>query len=176
MSRNRGKKAETEHAAQLVAGIEKHFANVASLMFASATHATGDIVKALKALGTMRAAVEDAQSASKAAVAKETTDAPPIRALMADLDAFVKSQFSKSPDVLADFGLAPKKARTPTPAAKKTAAVAKREATRKARGTMGKKAKLAVKGDVVGVVVTPVHASASSSSAAGNGGSTSHGA
>jgi hypothetical protein len=176
MSGIRGKQSGTIHAGQLLAGIEKHFANVASLTFASTAHVTADIVKALKSLIAMRAAVETAKAASKAAVADEATDAPAIRALMADFDAFVKSQYSKSPDVLADFGLEPKKARTPTPAVKKAAAVAKREATRKARGTTGKKAKLAVKGDVVDVVVTPVHSSPSTSSSTGNGGSTSHGA
>jgi hypothetical protein len=157
MSRIRGQKEAATHAAELVAGLEKHFANAASLTFASATHPTADVVKALEALPAKRAAVEDAKAALKAALADETTNAPALRAFMGDVDAFVKSAFSKSPDVLADFGLEPKKVATPLTTEQLAAAVAKREATRKARGTMGKKAKLAVKGDVVDVVVTPVH-------------------
>jgi len=74
--------------------------------------------------------------------------------------AFVKATFSKSPDVLVDFGLAPKQAATPLTVEQKAARVAKGKATRQARGTMGKKKKLAVHGDVTGVVVTPVTASA----------------
>jgi hypothetical protein len=42
----------------------------------------------------------------------------------------------------------------------KAVAVAKRDATRQARGTTSKKQKLAVKGDVTGVVLTPVTAPA----------------
>jgi hypothetical protein len=59
--------------------------------------------------------------------------------------------------VLADFGISLKQ-RGPLTVEEKTAAVAKRAATRAARHTMGPKQKLEVKGDVTGVVVTPVKA------------------
>ena len=75
---------------------------------------------------------------------------------MAALVSYVKLTYSESPDVLADFGLPPKKVRTPLTAEQQAAANAKREATRTARGTTSKKAKQAVKGNVVGVSVTPV--------------------
>ena len=74
---------------------------------------------------------------------------------MNDLTAFLMATFSRSPDVLAVFGLAPRKTTTPTVQVL-AAAAAKREATRKARNTMGSKQRKAVKGAVTGVVVTPV--------------------
>jgi hypothetical protein len=55
--------------------------------------------------------------------------------------------FGASSSKLADFGFAPSK-RTPLTPAKKAAAAVKRAATRKARGTMGKKQKLAITGTV----------------------------
>jgi hypothetical protein len=48
------------------------------------------------------------------------------------------------------------KARQPLPTEKRAAATAKLRATRTARGTTSKKQKLAVKGDVTGVTVTPI--------------------
>ena len=69
----------------------------------------------------------------------------------------MKVNFSTSPDVLADFGINPK-ARTPLTVEAKAAAVAKRTATRAARHTMGSRQKEGIKGDVTGVVVTPIAA------------------
>jgi hypothetical protein len=57
--------------------------------------------------------------------------------------------------VLADFGFAPPKAATRTPE-EKAAAAAKAKATREARHTLGKSQKKTVKGNVTGIVVTPV--------------------
>jgi hypothetical protein len=49
-----------------------------------------------------------------------------------------------------------RKVRQPLATEKRVVATAKLKATRKARGTTSKKQKLAVKGDVIGVVMTPV--------------------
>ncbi len=69
--------------------------------------------------------------------------------------------FADATAMLADFGIAPPKARTPMTAEQLAARAAKAKATRIARGTTSKKQKLAVKGDVTGVVVTPVRSQAS---------------
>ncbi|HEY8038591.1 MAG TPA: hypothetical protein VIF15_02305, partial [Polyangiaceae bacterium] len=65
-------------------------------------------------------------------------------------------QFGTQADVLADFGMTPRKAATPLTVEQKAAAAAKRKATRAARGTKGPKAKLGIHGAVTGVVVIPV--------------------
>ena len=72
----------------------------------------------------------------------------PLRSQMAALVAFVKVTFGNTPDVLADFGLKPNKARTPLTISQKAAASAKRAATRAARHTMGPKQKKDIKGTV----------------------------
>lgn len=100
------------------------------------------------------------KAATKAKLAAENADMPALRIFMDAYVTFVKASFSKSPDVLADFGLNPKNVRTPLTVEEKTVAAAKRKATRAARHTMGTKQKKGVKGTVTGVVVTPITAAA----------------
>jgi hypothetical protein len=105
---------------------------------------------------SLRQAVEAADAVAKAKLAAEEAQAPALLSLMAALLQYVKLTFSGSPDVLVDFGLKPKKARTPMTAEQKAAANAKRKATREARGITTKAAKKAMTGNVVGVNITPV--------------------
>jgi hypothetical protein len=72
----------------------------------------------------------------------------------------VRTAFADQADVLADFGLPPKKVPTPLTVEQKAAAAAKREATRAARGTTSAKAKKGIKGAVTGIVMTPIVAGA----------------
>jgi hypothetical protein len=187
MSTRNTKASETARAQQLIAGMNKHYSNGPSLTFESATYTPQQIVTGLQTLIALRAAVADARSAVKAKLAAEKEQLPSIEAMMAGLVQFLTLTFSKQPDVLADFGLAQKKTRTPLTVEQKAAAKAKREATRAARGITTKKAKKAVKGDVTGVVVTPVKAvdvvnapstapSTTGTAGGATGGSTSHGA
>jgi hypothetical protein len=81
---------------------------------------------------------------------------PAHRVVMEAYASFVKAAFSQSPDVLADFGLTPRKARAQLTVEQKAAAVAKRAATREARHVMGRQQRKAVKGGVTGVIVTSV--------------------
>jgi hypothetical protein len=80
---------------------------------------------------------------------------------MSAFESFVEAAFGSSPDVLADFGII-RKARAPLTVEAKAAAAAKRASTRAARHTLGTKQKKAIKGDVTGVLVTPITASSSS--------------
>ena len=114
---------------------------------------------------SLRQAVEAAEAVAKAKLAAEESQAPALLSLMAALVQFVKLTFSGSPDVLADFGLKPRKVRAPMTAEQKAAANAKRKATREARGITTKAAKMAKTGNVVGVTITPVLADASSAAA-----------
>ena len=119
-------------------------------------HTGADHRQRLQLLVTLRQAVDAAEAVAKAKLAAEGAQAPALLSLMAALVQFVKLSFSGSPDVLADFGLKPKKARTPMTAEQKAAANAKRKATREARGITTKAAKKAKTGNVVGVTITPV--------------------
>ncbi len=150
------KGTEIATATALLAGFQKHLSNVTSLTFGSVTYTPSQIIAALQLLMNLRSAVEAAQAAAKAKLTAEEAQAPALLVVMDGLTAYVKLTFSESPDVLADFGLKPKKARTPMTAAQKAVANAKRQATREARGITTKAAKKAIKGNVVDVTLTPV--------------------
>jgi hypothetical protein len=156
--RVRTKGQQVAQATQFVAGIGKHFAGAAPLTFASAAHTPQQLLTAFEAFIGLRAAVEAARCALKARLVSEGAQAPAILVLMDGFEAFVRLTFSEQPEILGDFGLAPRKARKPLTAEQQAAAAAKRLATRKARGTLGPVQKKQVKGNVVGVVVTPVTA------------------
>lgn len=152
------KTADAARAAQMIVGLGKHFPNVGSLTIEGAARTLAQIEASLQALVDLRKAVNDARAAAKAKLAAETAQAPALRTFMDAVATVVKGSFGNSPDVLADFGLAPKKVRTPLTVEQKAAAAAKRTATRAARHTMGSKQRKDVKGAVTGVTITPVTA------------------
>ncbi len=80
--------------------------------------------------------------------------ARPLRALV---KSFVLTRFGKNSTQVQAFGFTPNR-RPKKSVEVKATAVVKAKATRKARSTMGKKQKKIVKGDVTGIVVTPVTA------------------
>jgi len=169
--------AEMARATKLIAGVNMHLANLTTLKFASADHTPAEVVTGLQKLVALYAAVEAARSIEKARLADVKANVPGLRKLMAGLVSFVMLTFSESPDVLADFGLEPKKAPTPLTTAERTVALAKRESTRAANGTTNKVTNKGKKGDVVDVVVTPVKvapvvATPTAPSTTGNGGAT----
>ena len=102
--------------------------------------------------------VDAARAATKAKVAAMAAQLPALRIIMSAFVQFLRAAFGNQPDVLADFGLEPKKAATPLTVEQKATAAAKREATRAARNTMGAVQKKSVKGTVTGVTITPIAA------------------
>lgn len=145
-------------AAQLVVGVSKHFSNATSLAFGSATYPPAEVNQRLQTLVNLRTGVTNARSVLQAQLATERAQAPALQGFVTLLVSYVRATYGQSPDVLADFGLQPKKVVKPATAETKAAAVVKRESTRKARQTMGKVQKQEVTGDVVDVVMTPVTA------------------
>jgi len=146
---------ELSLATQLIAGTKKHFATASSLAFAGATFTPAQIESSLQTIIDLLTAVNVSKAATRAKVAAWNTQAKSLLGQMAAFESFVKVTYGNSPDVLADFGLTPNKARTPLTVEKKAAAAAKREATRAARHTMGAQQKKAVKGTVTTIVTTP---------------------
>ena len=184
---NNTKASQTTRATQLLAGFQKHLATMGNLTLASVVYTPAQITTALGTLVALLAAVDTAKAATKAKLTAYEAQAPDLLSLMAALVSYVKLSFSESPDVLADFGLPPKTVKTPLTTEQQAVAVAKREATREARGTTSKKAKMSVKGNVVDVVVTPITAgppvaapsatpSAPATAVAATGGTTPHSA
>ncbi len=151
-----GKGTQAALAAQLAAGALKHFPAGTSLSVGGVTLTPAQIATQLNGYAALRTDVDTARAALSAKLAAEDAQAPAQNAFMSAFERIVRGSFGNQPDVMADFGLEPDKARTPLTVQQKAAAAAKREATRTARGTKGSKAKQAIKGNVPGVVVTPV--------------------
>jgi hypothetical protein len=151
----KGKGTVVALAEKLIAGTSKHLANMPQIMFAGSSFTPSQITARLQELVNLRSDVDAAKASTQAKLAVERANMPALRIFMDAFVAFVKAVHGTEPDVLADFGLHPK-ARTPLTVEAKTAAVAKRNATRAARHTTGPKQKKSVKGAVTGIVVTPV--------------------
>ena len=146
----------------LMAGTEKHFPN-GSFTLGNAAYTTASLVQAFKALADALTVVDAAHASARDAVTALREAETKVAPLLRDYRNFLRATFSTANAELADFGLAPPKARTPLSSEKRVAAAAKTRATRAARGTTSKKQKLAVKGDVTGVLVTPITAAGPSS-------------
>ena len=155
VTKKQGKGTVVALAEKLIAGTSKHLANLPQIKLAGGSFTPSQIIAQLQTLGTLRSDVDAAKASTKAKLAVEKTDMPALRIFMDAFVAFVKAAFGNAPDVLADFGVHPT-TRAPLTVEAKTAAVAKRKATRAARHTTGPKKKMSVKGDVTGIVVTPI--------------------
>ena len=157
MAKNKkSKNRDAALATVLIAGIQKHFGSVPSITFAGRTMTPAQLTSDLQSLVSLRNDVIAAQTAAKAKLAAEESQAPAIDATMVAFVEFVRGMFAGQPDALADFGQQPKKARAPLTAEKQAAANAKRKSTLEARGVVGSKKRKAVKGTVTGVEVTPI--------------------
>jgi hypothetical protein len=142
-------------AEQLVAGTRKHFSNAGSLMFGGGTYTPAQVEAFLQTIVDLRTAVDKAKADTKAKIEAEKAQTPSLRGRMAAYVTYVRATFGNAADILADFGLKPKKARTPPTTEKRAEAIAKTKATRTVRHTMGPKAKKKVKGTVTTIVTTP---------------------
>jgi hypothetical protein len=144
-------------AKQLIAGTEKHLTAATQVNVVGQSLSPAEITTKLQSLVTLRANVEAARASINEMLATEAAQMPALRTLMSAYVAHIKAAYVGSPGVLADFGIN-LKSRVPLTVEGKAAAVAKRKATRAARHTMGKQQKKAIKGDVSGVLVTPITA------------------
>jgi hypothetical protein len=149
------KVAALAHVQALIAGTLQHFPN-GSFTIGNVAYTTASLVQELQSLAdamlkvdTMETGARDARKALKETTAK-------VGPLERAFKRLVLAAFANATQILADFGLQAPKARKPLTGEKRAAATAKARATRKARGTTSKKQKLAVHGDVTGVVVTPI--------------------
>ena len=141
----------------LIAGLQKQLPN-GSFTLVSTVYTTAELVSSLQGLITALTAVDTAQAGAKAALVAWQAQEAKMGPIVLALKRTLLSMYANAPDTLAVFGLKPRKAPAPRTAAEKAATAAKAAATRAARGTTGKKKKLAVTGDVTGVTITPIKA------------------
>ncbi len=146
-------KRETE-LQQLVAGTQKNLPATSTVDVNGQELKQADIVAKLQGwiplyqqVDATNAPYRDAQQALQAA-------APAIRQFVGSYRQALRQVFGKGSPLLADFGLSATQQKTPTPATRVLAS-AKAAATRKARGTLGKQQRKAVKGAPVTQVTVP---------------------
>lgn len=175
------KNREVALAKQLIAGGKKNLAGVASVTLESTSYTPAQIEESLQALVDLHTAVDTAQAALKAKIVAERDRGPALRRLMTAFVGHLRVAYGNSPDIMAEFGVKPKKVRVPLTTEQQVEAVAKRKATRAARHTMGTAQKKSVKGTVTTIVSDePSKAAAPSGTAAGGptpvsgGGATPH--
>ena len=156
-TKSKGQGTVVALAQSLGAGVTKHLSNVTNVTLAGSSYTPAQITTKLQQVASLRSDVDAAKATTQAKLAAEKAQTPALRTFMSALVSYVKAGYGSAPDVLADFGIHPK-TRTPLTVEAKAAASAKRAATRAARNTMGSKQKLDVKGDVVGITVTPITA------------------
>jgi hypothetical protein len=125
---------------KLIDGFTKHLAPAATLVVKGAPVAQADIVKTLKSRSDARKATDGAESAFHNAVAAERGVLASTKPFVGDVRLAVLVQFGADPNVLADFGVAPRKPAT-LKVADKALAAEKAKATRKQLGTKGTKQK-----------------------------------
>ena len=138
----------------MIAGLQKHAPN-GQFTLGNVPYTTDalvtlflSLIAAITAVNSEQVQVRDAVTALRGV---EATVAPVYGALKRNL----RTTYGTASQTLADFGLEAIKARAPLSGEEMAAAAAKAKATRVARGTTSKKAKLGVTGNVTGVTVTP---------------------
>ncbi len=143
------------HLQAFIAGTLKHFPN-GSFTLGNTAYTTSSLVGLFQSLIDAIDAVVAAQASARDAVAAMRQVRARVAPVSMDYKRFLLATFRTATQSLADFGLEPPKAPKPRTGLQNATAAAKAHATREARGTVGKKKKLTVKGDVLGVLVTPV--------------------
>ncbi len=149
------KAAALAHVQALIAGTQKHFPN-GSFTIGTVTYTSASLVQVLTDLVSAMQAHNVAATGAKDALTAEQATQAKVDPILRAYERIVLVTFAGATQTLADFGLTPPKARTPLTTQQLAARAAKAKATRVARGTTSKKQKLGVKGDVTGVIVTPV--------------------
>jgi hypothetical protein len=143
---------------KLIVGLQKHEQTMPSLTIGGTLYKTPDVVSVLQALINSAQTVISSKATWQANIVMDDNVRAKNKAVLSGLRQSLLVAFGNSVDVLADFGMTPRKvpaARTPE---EKAAVTAKAAATRAARHTMGKKQKAQIKGSAAPPApgVTPV--------------------
>ena len=139
----------------LIAGTQKHFPS-GQFTLGNTAYTTASLVELLTELAGAYAAMSAARLNARDALTALRTEEAKVDPVIRDYVTFLRATFRNATAQLGDFGLQAPKAPTPLSAEKRLAATAKAKATRIARGTVGKKHKSTIHGDVTGVLVTPI--------------------
>jgi hypothetical protein len=131
--------------AAVIAGIKKRLQNVPSVVLAGVTYTPAALEALYENHLEAAAAVESLKAQWKAAVQAYETSSKTLAKVTFGLREIVRQMFDNAPAALADFDFTPRKTSQKSPVTQVVAAERNR-ATRKARNTLGPKAKLRIKG------------------------------
>jgi hypothetical protein len=147
----------------LLAGIQKYMPT-GTLTVLSQPETAAQVMAVIQVRLDKAQAVITARSTLHQAILDSDAEYAQTEPYVQSVRQSVQAMYVGSPATLSGFGILPKKARVPLTAAKKVLAAAKREATRKARGTMGKKAKASIVGALNGPVMVAADGTVTSAS------------
>ena len=142
-----------------MAGLQLHAQGVITITIGGVGHTVTELLATIQDDITATDATDKARATWRQSVQSERDSHEEVDPLLKGIKQYVMLQYGDTQSAsatLADFGYAPRKVPVRSPATS-VAAAEKARATRQARHTMGSEQKEAVKGDVTGVVVTPVH-------------------
>jgi hypothetical protein len=143
--RNRTKTLATDK--QAIAGVRKNLQGMSVLHLAGQTFTPASVEQHIQARVDLATRIVAAEAAWHQVVSEYRAIDRPTDVILRDLRRLVVGAFGDGSPKLADFGFVPPKQMQWTEEKKRTA-VARRAATRLARGTRGPKAKLRIKGVV----------------------------
>ncbi len=154
---------------KVIAGIAAHFTGATTFTFGGVDYKAKQIQTLLQNRIDAASATASARAKWLTAATAESKVTTEAESVLLDLKSHLVTTYGADSQIVADFGFTPKTRQT---TAKTVAtAVDKRAATRKARGTMGKKAKLKISGDTppANDSASPVSATPASPTPAANG-------
>lgn len=144
-------------AEQMLSGVQSQLLPGTSYSFNGTTWSFDQIVQVFQTVVSLYAALDIVKKQSKTALTQArqalAVELPAARQFYAGLVACLRAQFGKGNPVLSTFGIGTGAQKKPS-SATKAAAAATAKLTRKARGTLGKKQKLQVKGGKATVTAT----------------------
>ena len=149
-----------------IAAIRKYLATLQSILIAGVAYTPDQLIALFQKDADSADAATHARANLLAAAQAASTQRALMRPVLVGFRSFLHNQFS-DPSIITEFGFTPRKPGKPSVETKATAAV-KAKATRAARHTLGKNQKQAIKGNVVGVVETPITSSSNAGAPSGS--------
>jgi hypothetical protein len=131
---------------KLVAGLQQNEANLPALMILGTTYTAAQALAVLQSRIAKETATTTSKAAWAAAIQAQKDEMAATKAFVSALKTQLHVWFANNPEMLATYGLVPKKQSGPKTAVTKVLAAAKGAKTREARHTMGPVARKAVKG------------------------------
>jgi hypothetical protein len=145
------KSSMAQRVQNLIMGTQKH-PPTGSLTIGGKSFTSASLVQVLQSLADALSAVDVAKANWKGALQKLEETRTAVGPIVSAYQGWVLATYGNAPTSLADYGMTPRKVRTPPSTEQTAQAIAKRQATRVARHTMGTQQKKDVKGTITKIV------------------------